>query len=106
MRLWYRDPLQKVVSSEPRAKQIVQDIRQAARDVRTTWQRVQATQAARAATQRQLDAEQQKFAVGLSDTFALQSRQTQLAGARINELNAIVAYNRSLIELDRVQKIR
>jgi outer membrane protein TolC len=85
---------------------IVQDVRQAARDVRTTWQRVQATQAARAAVERQLEAEERKFAVGLSDTFTLQSRQTQLASARINELNAIVAYNLSLIELERVQKIR
>ena len=85
---------------------IVQDVRQAARDVRTTWQRVQATQAARQASERQLDAEQRKFEVGLTDTFTLQSRQRDFASARINELNAIIAYNRSLIELERVQKIR
>ena len=74
--------------------------------MRTTWQRVQATQAARQASERQLDAEQRKFEVGLTDTFTLQSRQRDFASARINELNAIIAYNRSLIELERVQKIR
>jgi outer membrane protein TolC len=85
---------------------IISSVRQAARDVRTSYQRVQATQAALAASERQLDAEERRFAVGLSDTFTLQQRQLQLASARISELNARIAYNRALIEFDRVQRIQ
>lgn len=84
---------------------IVSQVRQAARDVDTSYQRVQATQAARAASERQLNAEERRFAVGLSDTFQLQSRQGQLAAARVSDLNAVISYNRALIEFDRVQKI-
>jgi outer membrane protein TolC len=85
---------------------IISSVRQAARDVRTSYQRVQATQAALAASERQLEAEERRFAVGLSDTFTLQQRQLQLASARISELNARIAYNRALIEFDRVQRIQ
>jgi hypothetical protein len=42
--------------------------------------------------------------VGLSDTFQLQLRQRDLAQARISELNATVAYNRSLLEFEAIQK--
>jgi outer membrane protein TolC len=85
---------------------IVQDVRQAARDVQTSYQRVQATRAFRAAAQRQLDAENQKMEVGLTDAFNLQLKQRDLAQARISELNAMIAYNNALIQLERVQKIR
>ena len=65
-----------------------------------------ATQKARQATERQLDAEQRKFGVGLSSSFELQQRQRDLATSRINELNAMIAYNRAIIEFERVQKIQ
>ncbi len=84
---------------------IVAEVRQAVRDVQTNFERVQATQAALAASQQQLDAERRRFEVGLSDTFTLQSRESQLSAARVSELNATIAYNSALIELDRVQKI-
>jgi outer membrane protein len=84
---------------------IVGAVRQAARSVRSSFQRVQVTQAARQASERQLEAEERKFAVGLSDTFQLQQRQRDLASARTSELNAIIDYNNALIQFDRVQKI-
>jgi outer membrane protein len=85
--------------------QIVEQVRQAARDVESSYQRVQATGAALQATQRQLDAEKRKFDVGLGTTFELQSYQLQLAAARQNDLNAKIAYNRALIAFDTVLKI-
>jgi outer membrane protein TolC len=85
---------------------VVAAVRQAARDVQTSYQRVQATQAALAANERQLQAAERRFAVGMSDTFELQQRQLQLAGARVSQLNAVIAYNTALIEFERVQKIR
>lgn len=85
--------------------QIVQQVRQAARNVESSYQRVQAASAALQATQRQLDAEKRKFDVGLGTTFELQTYQLQLAGARQNDLNAKIAYNRALIAFDTVLKI-
>ncbi len=86
--------------------QVAAAVRNAARDVQTNFKRVEATQKARQATERQLDAEERKFGVGLSTSFELQQRQRDLAQARINELNAMIDYDRSLIALDRVQKIQ
>ncbi len=85
---------------------IVGDVRDAARAVRSSQQRVQATRASRVANERQLDAEERRLAVGITDTFAVQQRQLSLAQARIAELNAMIAYNQALIQFDRVQKIR
>jgi outer membrane protein TolC len=85
---------------------IVQEVRQAARQVEMSFQRVQATQAARAAAERQLDAENQKYSVGLSNSFELQIKQREQAQAALAELQAKMDYNRALIEFDRVQKIR
>jgi outer membrane protein TolC len=85
---------------------IIQDVRQAARDVQTSYQRVQASRAFRVAADRQLEAENQKFAVGMTDTFNLQLRQRDAAQARIAELNAMIAYNNALIQFQRVQKIQ
>jgi outer membrane protein len=84
--------------------QIVRQVREAVRQVRTSYQRVQATQTARVASEQQLDAEQRRFAVGLSTTFELQQKQRDLAAARVNELNAMIAYNRALINLEAAQK--
>jgi outer membrane protein TolC len=86
--------------------QIAATVRNAGRNVQTNYKRVQATQKARQATERQLDAEQRKFGVGLSTAFELQQRQGELAQARINELNAMIDYDRSIIAFDRVQKIQ
>jgi outer membrane protein TolC len=86
--------------------QVSTQVRTAARDVQTNLKRVDATVKAREATERQLDAEQRKFAVGLSSAFELQQRQLQLAASRVSELNAKIAYNRSIIAFERVQKIQ
>ena len=86
--------------------QIVAQVRDAARQVTNSFQRVQATQTFRLAAQQQLDAEQRRFEVGLSATLDLQIRQSQLATARVAELNAMIDYNRALIVLERVQRTR
>jgi outer membrane protein TolC len=84
--------------------QIVREVRDAVRQVQNSFQRVQAAQTARAASEQQLEAEERRFAVGLSTTLELQVRQRDLAQARIGELNARIDYNRALIVLDRVQR--
>ena len=86
--------------------QIVGDVRQAARDISTSYQRYISRKTAREALEKQLNAEDRKFAVGLSNTFDVQLRQRDLANSRVDELNAIIRYNQALIEFERVQKIR
>jgi OMF family outer membrane factor len=83
---------------------IVAQVREAARQVESTYQRVLVTQTALRASEQQLDAEQRRFAAGLSTTLELQVRQQQLSTARTSELNALIAHNHALIEFDRVQK--
>ena len=85
-------------------QQIATTVRDAARQVTTGAKRVQVTQVARDAAQKQLDAEQKKFDLSLSTTFELQSRQRDLANAKTRELQAIIAYSRALIIFEAVQK--
>ncbi len=85
---------------------IVAQVRDAVRQVGNTFERVQAAQAAREASQQQLTAEERRNSVGLSTTLDLQIRQRDLASARTVELQAMIDYNRALINLDSVQRIR
>ena len=85
---------------------VVREVRQAARDVDTAKQRVRATQRALDLAQQQLDAENRKFEVGISTPFERQSRESQLAQARVNHAAARIAYSRALIRFDTVQKTR
>ncbi len=85
---------------------IVRDVRDAARQVLNSFERVQAARAAREASQTQLDAENRRFEVGLSTTLEQQVRQRELAQARNSELSAMIAYNQALINFERVQKIQ
>lgn len=84
--------------------QVTTAVRDAARQVSTNSKRVQVTQVAKQRAERQLEAEQKRFSVGLSTTFQLQQRQRDLAQARISELQAIIDYNRSLITFEAIQK--
>jgi outer membrane protein TolC len=83
---------------------IVQQVRDAARQVENSYQRVLVTRAALRASALQLDAEQRRFDTGLSTTFELQGRQGQLASARTAELNAVISHQRALIEFERIQR--
>jgi outer membrane protein len=82
------------------------DVREAARQVQNTYQRVLASRVALEAFEEQYRAEEKRFAVGIGSTLDLQVRQRDLAQARISALNAEIAYASALITFDRVQKIR
>jgi len=79
-------------------------VRTAARDVETNFKRVQSNQAARILSARRLDAEEKKFAAGMSTNFLVTQAQRDLALAEVNELQSIADYRKSIIELDRVQE--
>jgi outer membrane protein len=84
---------------------ITTQVREAARDVSTSLQRVEATRKAREFAERRLDAENKRVGVGLSDTFRLLTAQRDLASAKQAELTAIIDYNRALINLEAVQTV-
>lgn len=85
---------------------IAESVRNAARNVETTYRQVVARRRSREAVERQLEAEERRFEVGLSSTFQLQTRQTQLFQARFNEVLALINHQRARIAFERVQKIQ
>ena len=84
--------------------QIATDVTNAATQVQNNTERVQAAQAASQFAQRQLEAEQSKFEVGMSTNYFVVQSQRDLATAQNNELQAILAYRRSVVELERLQQ--
>ncbi len=84
---------------------IAAQVRDAARNVRTNLQRVEATRASRELAERRLEAEQRKFEVGLSTNFLVFQAQRDLATARNTEQQAILDYIRSLVDFEAVQEI-
>ncbi len=84
--------------------QIATDITNAATNVQSNVERVQASQSAREFAQRTLEAEQSKFEVGMSTNYFVVQAQRDLANAQNVELQAILAYRRSIVELERLQQ--
>jgi len=68
---------------------------------RETQYRLVAASNARAASERVLQAEQRRFAVGASTTFLVLQRQLELANNSGRELQAQTALNKAVVELDR-----
>ena len=84
--------------------QIATDVTNAATQMQNNIERVQAARAAREFAQRQREAEQSKFQVGMSTNYFVVQSQRDLATAQNNELQAILAYRRSVVELERLQQ--
>jgi outer membrane protein len=83
---------------------IGQQVRDVVRRVNTNLKRIDATRAARELSERKLEAEQKKFAVGLSTSFQVVQAQRDLATARYNEVQAILDYTTSLADYEAVQE--
>ena len=84
--------------------QVTSDVSNATVQVQNAAERVQAAQAARDLAQQQLDAENSKFAVGISTNFLVVQAQRDFDNARNSELQAILAYRKALVEFERVQQ--
>jgi outer membrane protein TolC len=85
--------------------QVVAAVREAGRQVMTNLKRVESTRKARELAEQSLQAEEKRLAVGLSDTFRLFQAQRDLSRQKVNELNAVIAYNRALIDFEAVQAV-
>lgn len=81
---------------------IVRQIRQAIRDIVTASKRVEVTRAATKLAKTQLEAEQERFRLGLSTSFVILSFQEDLTIARSNETRSLSDYNVALGRLDQL----
>ena len=95
---------QAVASLHRLEMQVAAEVRSAVRAVDTNFKRVQSTQAARVLQERRLDAEEKKFAAGMSTNFQVTQSQRDLAVALVAELRAVADYRKSLVNFERVQE--
>jgi outer membrane protein len=84
--------------------QVAAQVRSAGRAVETNYKRVESTRAARVLAERRLDAEEKKFAAGLSTNFLVTQAQRDLAVALVSELRAVADYRKSIVDFERVQE--
>jgi HAE1 family hydrophobic/amphiphilic exporter-1 len=83
--------------------QIGVEVRNAVTAVDTAAERIGVARAAREAAEVQLQAEQDRFAAGLTTTFLVLTRQNDLVTARETEATARATYRRALVELSRAK---
>lgn len=84
--------------------QVATEVTSAALRSQSYAEAVEAAQAARELAQRRLDAEQQKFQVGMSTNYFVVQAQRDLADAQNSELRAVLNYRKALVELERLQQ--
>ena len=84
--------------------EVNRSVRDVARNVETNQLRLASTQATRKLMERRMEAEQKKFAAGLSTNFLVFQAQRDLADAQYSELVALLDYNKSLVDLETVQE--
>ena len=86
-----------------REQQVRVEVLQAARQVESGVQQVAQATTARALAERQLDAEERKFAVGTSTNFQVLDFQRQLVDAQSAELRAIINFNNAIARLEQAK---
>jgi len=85
--------------------QVTAQVREYARQVQTNAKSVDATRASRTLAERRLEAEEKKFQAGMSSSFFVLQAQRDLNVARNNELSALVAYAKSVVNYQTVQQV-
>jgi outer membrane protein TolC len=84
--------------------QVATQVRAAARQVETNQQRVESSRSARELAERRLEAEQRKFEAGTSTSFLVFQAQRDLSQARNSELQNVLGFHRSIVDLETVQE--
>jgi len=79
-------------------------VRQSARQVRGTAERVDAARAGATLARERLDAEQRRYDVGLSTTFLVTQAQRDLLQAEVSLLQTTLDYESSLVTFEAVQQ--
>jgi outer membrane protein TolC len=84
--------------------QAAETIRQAARQVRSTAERIDAARAGETLAEQRLDAEQRRYGVGLSTTFLVTQAQRDLLQAQVNLLQATLDHQSALVNFEALQQ--
>jgi outer membrane protein len=79
-------------------------IRQAARQIQSTAERVDAARAGATLAEQRFEAEQRRYEVGLSTTFLVTQAQRDLLQAQVNLLQTNLDYESSLVNFEAVQQ--
>jgi len=74
-------------------------------NVENTYKQYEASQKARQAAERNADAAQTRFDVGMATNFEVVQLQNQLTTSRLQELSRLIAYVNAVAEFDRVQRV-
>ena len=82
-------------------REIILDIREAVRQLKTDSKRIKAATVAKQLAEEKLKAEEKKFEVGLSTSFNVLEFQEDLAEAQSNEIKTILDYKQSRIRFRR-----
>ena len=82
-------------------QQIIVEIRNAVQALETNKKRVETARVARQLAEEQLDGESKRFQAGLSENFRVLGRQRDLSIAQGVELQTLIAYKKSVIDLQR-----
>ena len=94
-----RETHQKQASVLRVRQQIILEVKEALRQVRTNFKRIRTNQTSRGLSEKQLNAEQERLQLGLSTTRMVLEFQRDLQAAKGKELRAILDYNQSLSRL-------
>ena len=84
---------------------VTTDVTNAGLSVQNAYKSLMASQKARELADRQAEAEQTKFDVGMSTNFTVVQQQQAQTSARLAELRARITYIKALIEFERVQSV-
>jgi outer membrane protein TolC len=84
---------------------VTADVTNAGLNVENTYKQYQAAQKAREVAERNAEAEQTRFDVGMSTNYNVVQAQTNLTTQRLAELRAIISYLNAVAEFDRIQRV-
>jgi outer membrane protein len=82
---------------------VAETVRQAARQVQSTAERVDATRAGQSLAEQRLSVEQRRFEAGLSTSFLVTQAQRDLLQAQVNLLQAMLDHQSSIVNYEAVQ---
>jgi outer membrane protein TolC len=85
--------------------QVAAQVRSVGRNVQTNQQRVRSAAASRELQEKKLEAEEKKLAAGMSSSFFVFQAQRDLSVARVAEIQAVLDYNKSLVDFEAVQQV-
>src|ERR1019366_3000656 len=95
---------QVVVQTHQLEVQVVTEVTDAAITARNAFDEIDSAKQTRDLAEQKLDAEQKKFAVGMSTNYLVVQAQKDLADARNAVLRAQITYQKALVDFERAQQ--